>query len=57
VSSTYFEHPSVHPQEDLYGTVHAALWHFFHTSIYAVWSMVELTMNTWMVETCRRHYN
>jgi len=31
MSSTYFEHPSVHPQE--------VLWYFLHASIYAARSM------------------
>ena len=75
VSSTCFEHPSVHPQEDLYSQFYGIS--FMHPNKQSgrwqdvfgtlIWMherntiklhvQVFLRMNTWMFETCRRHYN
>jgi len=65
VSSTCFEHPSVHPQEDLYMQFYGIS--FMPSTRLLIWMhernniklhvQVFLRMNTWMSETCRRHYN
>jgi hypothetical protein len=58
VSSTCFEHPSVHPQEDLYMQFYGIS--FMHCiyggNIIKLHVQVFLRMNTWMFETCRRRY-
>jgi len=83
VSLTCFEHPSVHPQEDLYiqfygisvmhpykqqsGQWQDVLQHILPSTRLLIWMhdrntiklhvQVFLRMNTWMFETCQRHYN
>jgi len=60
VSSKYFAHPSVHPREELdmqfYGISFwlRIWWHERNTIKQHV--QVFLKMNTWIFETCRRHY-
>ena len=70
MSSTCFEHPSVHPQDDLYMQFYCmSFMHLYQThpdiDQTAYWMherntiklhvQVFLWMNTWMFETCRRH--
>jgi len=54
VSLTCFEHPSVHPQEDLPST-RLLIW-MHETNIIQMHVQVFLRMNTWLFETCRRNY-
>jgi hypothetical protein len=71
VSSTCFEHPSVHPQEDstcsfmvflscihinILPLMRLLIW-THERNIIKLHVQVVLRMNTWMFETCRRHYN
>ena len=59
----YFEHPSVHPQKDLYVHFYGisflhpykSIKHILPSTLLHV--QVFLRMNTWIFETCRRHYN
>ena len=55
VSSTCFEQPSVHPQEELYMQLYG--FYFMHPYKQSGRCQVFLRMNTWMFKTCRRHYN
>ena len=69
VSSTCFEHPSVHPQEDLYIQFYSR-WqdvHILPSTKLLIWmherNVIKLhvqdfpRMNTWIFGKCRRHYN
>jgi len=75
VSSTCFEHPSVHPQKDLHMQIYGiSVIHPYKQSgwwqgvfgTYVQWMQegntiklhvqVFLKMNTWMFQTCGRHY-
>jgi len=66
VSSTCFEHPSVHPQEDLYMQFygipfmhpykHIGRWQDVLHNKHSLHIQVFLRMNTWLFETCRRQY-
>ena len=69
--STCLEHPSVHPQEDLYmqfcgiSFMHPYkqcgrrqdVFDTHERNTIQLHVQVFLRMNTWMFETCRRHYN
>jgi len=59
MSSTCFEHPSVHPQEDMIKHIlpstRLLIWLHERNSI-KLHVRVLLRMNTWTFETQRRHY-
>ena len=56
-SSTCFKHPNVFPQKGLYMQFHGISCMLPHKQSGRWQVQVFLRMNTWMFETCRRHYN
>ena len=58
-SSTCFEHPNVHPQENLYMKFYGiSFMHWlYERNTIKLHEQVFLRMNIWMLETCRRDYN
>jgi hypothetical protein len=57
VPSKYFEHPSVHPQENLHMQIYGvSFMHLYERNTIKLHAEVFLRNNTWMFEICRRHY-
>jgi len=58
VSSICFEHPSIHPQEDLYMQFYGiSFMHpYMQSGPIKLHVQVFPRMNTWLFEICRRQY-